>query len=344
LSTPPSASVVAMLGISSFKAAPFVEPMTGDVYMRDRWYNPHTGTFVSPDPEGYAGSPNLYSYCHGDPVNCSDPTGRRAMTAEDKRHLATLRARGKKLHNDFMSAGRAEFNQYLLAPVDHSWSDTSGPIGGDYAQQLVPSMVTTQSAYEASRRSMVSDVLTFEAAVARADEKGEIYYNAGIGFTTITAADRKSADRASMVVAGVFFATDEVPMMLSPYGMRGRMVQPNELPKEYHQDILVLGRYPQYVELSDKLGAHRFDLRTEVWERMTETERQAANFRTLDRAVARRARIVLTDAPRKARPGSQYEDELIYLYLKGYRPNAAGTELLPGDMCAVCDLNPQPRQ
>jgi RHS repeat-associated protein len=227
-----SSSVIGMLGISPFKGAPFVEPMTGDIYMRDRWYNPHTGTFLSPDPEGYAGSANLYSYCHGDPVNCSDPTGRRAMTAEDKRHLATLRARGKKLHYDFTSAGRAAFNQYLLVPVDRPWSDTSGPIGGDYTQQLVPSMVTTQSAYEASRRSMVNDVATFEAAVARADENGEIYYNAGIGFTTITAADRKGADRATMVAAGVFFATDEVPIMLSPYTMRGQVFEPARTPLE----------------------------------------------------------------------------------------------------------------
>ncbi|MBV8545991.1 MAG: RES domain-containing protein [Acidobacteria bacterium] len=223
MSAPPSSRVIAMLGISSFKAATFVEPMTGNIYMRDRWYNPQTGRFLSPDPEGYASGANLYSYCHGDPVNCSDPTGRRAMTAEDKRQLAALKARGKKLHNDFMSAGRAGFNQYLLVPVDHSWSDTSGVVGGDYAQQLVPSMVTTQSAYEASRRAMVSDVLTFEAAVARADEKGQIYYNAGIGFTTITVADRQRADRATMVAAGVFFATDEVPMMLSPYAMRGQV-------------------------------------------------------------------------------------------------------------------------
>ncbi len=110
-----------------------------------------------------------------------------------------------------------------------------------------------------------------------------------------------------MVAAGLFLGTDTVPLLLSPYAMRGGVVQSNELPKEYHQDVLVLGRYPQYVELADKLGAHRFDLRTEVWERMTETERQAANLRTLDRAIARRARIVLTDAPIKVTPGSQYE-------------------------------------
>lgn|GEM_PF-1278260 len=65
-----------LLGIASFKAAPFRDPMTGLVYMRDRWYDPHTGNFLSPDPERYSDSANLYSYCHGDPVNCTDATGR----------------------------------------------------------------------------------------------------------------------------------------------------------------------------------------------------------------------------------------------------------------------------
>jgi RHS repeat-associated protein len=71
-----TSTAVQALALSSFKAAPFVEPMNGLVYMRDRWYDPHTGSFLSPDPEGYADSANLFSYCHGDPVNCSDLTGR----------------------------------------------------------------------------------------------------------------------------------------------------------------------------------------------------------------------------------------------------------------------------
>jgi RHS repeat-associated protein len=75
-STPVTSSIENLLGVASFKAAPFREPMTGLVYMRDRWYDPHSGSFLSPDPEGYADSASLYSYCHGDPVNCTDPTGR----------------------------------------------------------------------------------------------------------------------------------------------------------------------------------------------------------------------------------------------------------------------------
>ena len=66
---------IRLLGAATFKAAPFQEPMTGMILMRDRWYDPRTGTFLSPDPLGHRDSANLYSYCGGDPVNCSDPTG-----------------------------------------------------------------------------------------------------------------------------------------------------------------------------------------------------------------------------------------------------------------------------
>lgn len=72
----PASSVIRSLGTAAFKAAPFQDPFTGLVFMRERWYDPQTGTFLSTDPEGYADSANLYSYCHGDPVNCTDPTGR----------------------------------------------------------------------------------------------------------------------------------------------------------------------------------------------------------------------------------------------------------------------------
>jgi RHS repeat-associated protein len=72
-------SVTQQLLISPFKAAPFRDPATGLVFMRGRWYDPSTGTFLTPDPEGDRDSSNLYSYCAGDPVNCSDPTGRHSF-------------------------------------------------------------------------------------------------------------------------------------------------------------------------------------------------------------------------------------------------------------------------
>jgi RHS repeat-associated protein len=69
-------SITRQLLVSPFKAAPFRDPTTGLVLMRDRWYDPSTATFLTPDPEGYADSSNLYIFGKGDPVNNSDPTGR----------------------------------------------------------------------------------------------------------------------------------------------------------------------------------------------------------------------------------------------------------------------------
>ena len=93
----------------------------------------------------------------------------------------------------------------------------------------------------------------------------------------------------------------------------------------------VLGHYPGYVQLSEKLGARRFDIPQDVWARMSDAERWAANRRFLDRTIARGDDIVLATSVDRARPGSFFERELRYLISRGYRPDATGTRLLrPG--------------
>jgi RHS repeat-associated protein len=48
---------------------------TGFYYLGNRYYNPSSGTFLSPDPLGHAASMDLYSAFNGDPVNYYDPDG-----------------------------------------------------------------------------------------------------------------------------------------------------------------------------------------------------------------------------------------------------------------------------
>jgi RHS repeat-associated protein len=49
---------------------------TGLYLLGNRYYDPNTGTFLSPDPIGFAGGdPNLYRYVGNNPVNAVDPTG-----------------------------------------------------------------------------------------------------------------------------------------------------------------------------------------------------------------------------------------------------------------------------
>jgi RHS repeat-associated protein len=48
---------------------------TGQVYLRNRYYDPLTGRFTQEDPIGLAGGINLYGFADGDPVGYSDPYG-----------------------------------------------------------------------------------------------------------------------------------------------------------------------------------------------------------------------------------------------------------------------------
>src|SRR5690606_34332447 len=47
----------------------------GYVYLRNRWYDPQTGRFLSQDPIGLAGGVNLYAYAGNNPTTYSDPFG-----------------------------------------------------------------------------------------------------------------------------------------------------------------------------------------------------------------------------------------------------------------------------
>lgn len=48
---------------------------TGLYYLRNRYYDPTQGRFLSPDPLGFWGGINLYAYCFNNPVNFIDPFG-----------------------------------------------------------------------------------------------------------------------------------------------------------------------------------------------------------------------------------------------------------------------------
>ncbi len=62
------------------------DPATGLIFMHDRWYDPSTGRFISPDRNpGNREQPatlNKYVYAQNDPVNKFDPTGQVTLIEE----------------------------------------------------------------------------------------------------------------------------------------------------------------------------------------------------------------------------------------------------------------------
>ncbi len=83
LGTPASDTLFEDVVSARFQALPFQDPDTGLIYARNRWYDPSTGTFLTPDPLGYVDSANLYSFAGGDPVNGRDPTGEHTRRTID---------------------------------------------------------------------------------------------------------------------------------------------------------------------------------------------------------------------------------------------------------------------
>ncbi len=55
-------------------------PVTGLVYLRNRWYSPRLAQFISRDPLGYVDSFNPYAYVSFDPINSWDPWGLSASS------------------------------------------------------------------------------------------------------------------------------------------------------------------------------------------------------------------------------------------------------------------------
>ncbi|MGH9817008.1 MAG: RHS repeat-associated core domain-containing protein, partial [Candidatus Acidiferrales bacterium] len=82
----------AMSTETGFTGASTPNQTGGFVYLRNRWYDPQTGRFLTQDPIGLAGGVNLYSYAGSNPVNFSDPFGlnpcRHGMVAACLRALA----------------------------------------------------------------------------------------------------------------------------------------------------------------------------------------------------------------------------------------------------------------
>jgi len=60
---------------------------TGQMYRRNRYYDPQSGRFTQEDPIGLAGGVNLYGFASGDPINFSDPFGLEKITEEERKKL-----------------------------------------------------------------------------------------------------------------------------------------------------------------------------------------------------------------------------------------------------------------
>ncbi|MBS0623449.1 MAG: DUF687 family protein [Verrucomicrobia bacterium] len=61
-----------------------IDEETGLIYFGFRYYDPSIGRWISKDPAGFIDGPNLYAYCHNNPLRCYDPFGLESQVSEEQ--------------------------------------------------------------------------------------------------------------------------------------------------------------------------------------------------------------------------------------------------------------------
>jgi len=91
---------------------------------------------------------------------------------------------------------------------------------------------------------------------------------------------------------------------------------------------VVLGKFPEYLDVAQQVGARAFNIPIQYWNSMTRVEQWAANVKFLDRAIARGDQFLLATSVKDVSAVTGYlRMELDYLISKGYQLSVDGTSL-----------------
>ena len=118
----------------------YYDTETGNIYLRNRYYNPSTGTFITEDPARDGG--NWYSYCGGDPVNCVDPSGLKLydyVAGANERELKKNEELNKESRVATVSALMKLTNRSIMVSADGEISMGASPLNAANESRTVAS-------------------------------------------------------------------------------------------------------------------------------------------------------------------------------------------------------------
>ena len=119
-------------------AGEMMDAVTGQYYLRARFYNPVIARFLSEDTY-YGDGLNLYAYCHNNPVGYVDPSGHEGLICSKKYgELKKKEAEGGTLsEKEKRQIYEYEQNQ---KKSNGAGSDSKNTIKGGIGERLIPGM------------------------------------------------------------------------------------------------------------------------------------------------------------------------------------------------------------
>jgi hypothetical protein len=82
--------------------------------------------------------------------------------------------------------------------------------------------------------------------------------------------------------------------------------------------IVVIGHYPEYVDLANKLSAEYFAVPETIWCALSVEQQWTLNMLFLDREISQGSLFILSTNLDDVRSGSWLEREIAYLLSRGY--------------------------
>ncbi|MDY7096184.1 MAG: RHS repeat-associated core domain-containing protein, partial [Acidobacteriota bacterium] len=120
------------------------DPVTGFLYVRNRYYDPELGRFITTDPLGYVDGPNPYIYAMNSPVTHSDPLGLVCPSCTALK-VHGLRAFDPGPEPHLMPRLRATLDRASMATIQGGWDEFGVMI--ELSRNLVPE-TDTQLSFE----------------------------------------------------------------------------------------------------------------------------------------------------------------------------------------------------
>jgi RHS repeat-associated protein len=308
-----------------------------------RLYDATLGRWTGTDPKAEAAE-NLstYHYAGNNPVMYNDPLGDEAQYVinDDMRELLlgfyNHSSEGETKYNNsgngwwygngfLYSTTRVTYrgiNETDAGPT-YTYSFKYFPVSLDPVYVTNGNTSSYQRAHEQMQRQM--------------DELSEMRGSEGITLSGIQAGIRGSSLGLNMA-AGVAVVTSygaiagmgaiAVEGNFVAGAMSRRVAFTAGMTAAANMRTTVLGHYPEYLQLAEEMGAKKFQIPTNVWNKMSESEQWGANTKYLDRMISRGDNIRLATPIEQVKPGSFYQRELNYLFDKGYKLSSDGQWLI----------------